>query len=224
MKRIDDKIKEIEKKDKTNRILFIALVVVFAAGYVYLTQQTIKEQKGTISEQEGTIAEQLETEKALTKQLEDSIEVLNSSLKPDEYWKHIKDENTHEAYLGFIMNDWGIDKEEFIPDAIKQLKSSSPKGFKGWIWVGSKRNDGTYASSEVVEIIFREGEEDYDPNSEPKIGDVVRLKTTNNRNTYSRRDATNANELGWRNKTKAFVADVYKVPGTTNFNILIKYY
>ena len=224
MKRIDDKIKEIEKKDKTNRILFIALVVVFAAGYVYLTQQTISEQKGTISEQEGTIAEQLEKEKALTKQLADSIEVLNSSLKPDEYWKHIEEENSHEAYIGFITNDWGIDKEEFIPEAINKLKSSSPEGFEGWIWVGAKTNDGTYTSSEVVEIIFREGEEGYDPNSEPQVGDIVRLKTTSNRNTYSRRDASIANELGWRNKTKAFVADVYKVPNTTNFNILIKYY
>ena len=35
MKRIDDKIKEIEKKDKTNRILFGAFVVLIAAFMAY---------------------------------------------------------------------------------------------------------------------------------------------------------------------------------------------
>jgi len=33
-----------------------------------------------------------------------------------------------------------------------------------------------------------------------------------------------ANEQGWRNKTKAFVTEVWKDPNSTNFNIKIKYY
>ena len=47
MKRIDDKIKEIEKKDKTNRILFGAFVVLIAAfmAYAISSQKKISDLK-----------------------------------------------------------------------------------------------------------------------------------------------------------------------------------
>ena len=64
MKRIDDKIKEIEKKDKTNRLLFYGIIVLIVGFIFYAstTQKTIDSQKGTIAEQLETIKEQLETE------------------------------------------------------------------------------------------------------------------------------------------------------------------
>ena len=43
MKRIDDKIKEIEKKDKTNRLLFYGIIILIIGFLYYIstTQKTI---------------------------------------------------------------------------------------------------------------------------------------------------------------------------------------
>jgi len=230
MKRIDDKIKEIEKKDKTNRWLFYGIIVIII-GFLYYastTQKTIDNQKGTIAEQLETIKGQLEKEQELSQQLEDSINELNRSLKPDEYWAHTKSENSVEGYIAFVTNDWGIDKKAFIPKAIENLQSSNMQGFNGWLFVGSKNNVGTYENRDAIEIIYRQfyaGDAETLKDLEPKVGDIVKLKTALNRKTYANKSLNgNAKSQGWRNKTKAFVSEVYKDPGSTNFNIKIKYY
>lgn len=230
MKRIDDKIKEIEKKDKTNRWLFYGIIVLII-GFLYYastTQKTIDDQKGTIAEQLETIKGQLETEKELSQQLEDSINELNRSLKPDEYWAHTESENSVESYISFVTNDWGIDKKEYIPKAIENLQASNVQGFNGWIWVGSKNNVGTYENRDIIEIIYRQhyaGDKATLKDLEPQVGDIVRLKTAINRKTYTNKSLNgNGNTQGWRNKTKAFVSEVYKDPNSINLNIKIKYY
>lgn len=231
MKRIDDKIKEIEKKDKSNRWMFYGIIVLII-GFLYFastTKKTIDAQKGTIAEQLETIQSQLEVEKKLSQQLEDSINELNRSLKPDEYWAYTKSENSVEGYIAFITNDWGIDKKEFVPKAIEKLVSGNAEGFNGWFYVGNKTNDGTYESrTDIIEVVYRRGSNGKITTSEPKVGDIVRLKTTRNRKTYNRKDKIGknrfANEQGFRNKTKAVVVDVYKEEGNSNFNIKIWYY
>jgi hypothetical protein len=152
---------------------------------------------------------------------------LKNSLRPEEYWSHIESENSNEAFIAYLTNDWGIDKEAYIPSAIEKLKSSETVGFEGWLFVGSKNNVGTYENRDVIEIIYRqyfEGDNTTLKNLEPRIGDIVRLKTTYNRKTYRNKSLTGSNEQGWRNKTKAFVTEVYADPNSTNINIKIKYY
>jgi hypothetical protein len=42
-----------------------------------------------------------------------------------------------EGYIAYITNDWGIDKEKYLPRAIENLKSSESEavGFNGWLFV-----------------------------------------------------------------------------------------
>lgn len=226
MKRIDDKIKEIEKKDRTSRWLYY---VIFAGliGFLYFASTTRKEIDLKNAQIDELTIKNSETYKKLDSaytKLEETYLALNNSLEPEEYWDHTVDENTVEAYIAFITNDWGIKKDKFIPKAIEQLKTTSPTGFEGWLFVGAKTNDGSYESRDIIEIIHRNESSENITNSEPQIGDIIRLKTTINRKTYKRKNLNGSNVQGWRNKTKAIVVDTYEVPNKTDFRIKIKYY
>lgn len=226
MKRIDDKIKEIEKRDKNNRLLYMAFVVLIAGimAYVFITEKRNKRNIDTISELEIKQTEtykELELEKDNSEKLYDD---LMKSLSPEQYWNNIKDENSVESYIAYITNEWGIDKENYLPQAIENLKSSDPEGFKGWLYVGNISNDGTYSTDDIVEVIYRKDAEGDIANSQVQIGDVVKLTKTRNRKTYRNKSMSGTNTAGWRNKTKAFVVDTWKNPNKTNFNIEIKYY
>lgn len=229
MKRIDDKIKEIEKKDKRSRILFY-IVVALLVGFLWYASTTRKEmdiKDAEISELTIKNSKYYKELDSINEQTEILYKNLKSSLRPKEYWEHIKNENLVEGYISYISNDWGIDKEEYIPMAIENLKLNIPEGFEGWLWVGSKKNDNIYKSRDIIEIIHRhnyEGDQSLLKNLEPKIGDIVKLRTTSNRKTYGNKYMSGANKEGWRNKTKAFVTDVYKEPNSINFNIRISYY
>ncbi len=229
MKRIDDKIKEIEKKDKTNRLLYIGFVVLIAGimAYVFITEKRNKINIDTISKQK---IEQTKTYKdldAVRKRSDSLYTDLKNSLSPEQYWNNIKSENSVEGYIAYITNDWGIDKEKYLPQAIENLKSSDSDevGFKGWLFVGSISNDNIYSTSDIVEVIYRKNAEGPIANSQVQIGDVVKLIKKRNRITYrDKRVKRGANTEGWRNKTKAFVVNTWKDPDKTDYNIEIKYY
>lgn len=235
MKRIDDKIKEIEKKEKKYRIMyiaFVALIFVFmATAFIY--QGIIDKQRDSISMRDDTIKESKQELLKKRDSLAAALEELNRSLQPEKYWESTKKENSVEGYIAFITKDWGIDTKDFLPDAIKELQTSGPEvtGFRGWLFVGEKFNDGTYIPrEEKIEVIYR-GNKKVDPNkepeianSEPQIGDIVKLKATRNQKTYINKPTNLENDQGWRNKTKAFVVDTYKEEGITNFHIEIRYY
>ncbi|NOY47814.1 MAG: hypothetical protein GXO84_06400, partial [Chlorobi bacterium] len=165
------------------------------------------------------------------------------------YWNHVVTDNSVEGYINFITNDWGIDKTEYIDTAIENLKlenSNKPVGFDGWLFVGTKNNVGDYTSGnnvgkKTIRIIYRLNKEtktniiDSLPalkDSEPKIGDIVRLVGVTNYVTYKYKsrvgDKSNngayMNEQGFRNRTKAIIVDTYKNPDKTNYNVKIKYY
>ena len=225
MKRIDDKIKEIEKKDKTNRIIFVIVLAIVAAWYVYVTQKTIKEQEVTITELEiknTDTYKELEAEKTKS---DSTLAELQKSLRPEEYWQYVKEENTVEGYISYLTNNWGIEKPS---SAIKQthdrLKAENSEDYTGWLFVGTKTNDGTYNSRDIVQVIYRNGQNVDNADYEPKIGDIVRLKTTRNRRTYKRNNERRKNDQGFRNKTKAYVVNIWEDPGSARFEIYIKYY
>lgn len=229
MKRIDDKIKEIEKKDKTNRWVYYIIVALLAAFLIYASttrkQMDLKDaQIDELTIKQSQIYKDLDSVNNHTQQLYSD---LKNSLRPEEYWNHIESENSNEGYIAYLTNDWGIDKTLYIPSAIEKLKSSETYGFEGWLFVGSKNNVGTYENRDVIEIIYREfyeGDDSTLKNLEPRVGDIVKLQTMYNRKTYRNISMTGVNEQGWRNKTKAFVTEVYQDPNSTNFNIKIKYY
>lgn len=236
MKRIDDKIKEIEKNDKRNRIKYIGFILIIGAfiAYAIFSEQakkkmgnTIDVQKGTIEVQKGTIAEQLKQAIADKDSIQGLYIQLSNSMVPDDYWNYIKNQGSNEAYINFIVNKFKIDKSKYLPIAIKTLTTSDLDGFKGWLWCGLKKNDGIYTSQNIVEVFYRDGAEVTDnviKKSEPKIGDIVKLIDKTNRNTYRFNKRRGQNEQGFRNKTRAFVSNVWKDPNSWNFEIEIKYY
>jgi len=262
MKRIDDKIKEIEKKDKTNRILFVAFVVLIAAFMVYaissekkisdlkikqsdtykeLEAEKVKKEE-TLKKLEATYielkAEKDKTEKALKEleatykkleaekdKTEKALSDLEKSLRPEEYWNHIESQDSVEDYIDYITNDFGIEKPiEYMSKALEKIHSPDVQGYKGWLFVGSIKNDGIYNSKNIIEVIYRKDADGDIKTSKPQAGDVVKLKTKANRITYKNKNLSKKNPLGWRNKTKAFVTEVWKNPKSTDFRILVKYY
>lgn len=229
MKRIDDKIKEIEKKDKSNRIKYVGFILIIGAfiAYAIFSEQAKKNLGETIVVQKGTIAQQLEQALADKDSIQDLYTKLSKSMDPDDYWNYIKKQGSHEAYINFIVNKFKIDKSEYLPIAIETLTASNLDGFKGWLWCGLKKNDGIYTSENIVEVFYRDGAEVTDnaiKKSEPKIGDIVKLINIANRNTYRFNKERQINEYGFRNKTRAFVSNVWKNPNSWNFEIEIKYY
>lgn len=244
MKRIDDKINEIEKKDKRNRLAYYIIIIILIAFFFYANFMGKKVTKLEI--------EKSETYKELEstyKKLDTTYSALKNSLEPEEYWNHVAKDNSVEDYINFITNDWGIDKTEYIDTAIENLKlenSNKPVGFDGWLFVGTKNNTGDYTSGnnvgkKTIRIIYRLNKEtktniiDSLPalkDSEPQIGDIVRLVGVTNYVTYKYKsrvgDKSNngayMNEQGFRNRTKAIIVDTYKNPDKTNYNVKIKYY
>lgn len=226
MKRIDDKIQEIEKKDKKNRLLYIGFVLLIGTFMTYVLYSENEKSKldTTIASQEGTILEGISKEKKTRAQLKASHDSLQKSLLPVEYWAHTKNENSVEGYISYITNEWGIDRKPYLSMAVENLKSKHAIGFQGWLFVGLKKTDGTYKSKDIVEIIHTVDGRAYSKNSEIKVGDIVQLTKARNRKTYRSPTSKTAKSQGWRNKTKGFVTATWKDPKTTNFKIQIKYY
>ena len=240
MKRIDDKIKEIEKKDKTSRWLYY-VIIAGVLGFLAYASTTRK----AMDLKDAQIDELTIKNSDTYKELENTYVELENSLKPEEYWDFVENENTVEGYINFITNNWGIDKSKYIDNAVANLKlknGNKPTGFDGWVFVGSKNNSGEYKSGnssgkKTVEIIHRLNKEtktnmiDSMPNlinTEPKIGDVVRLVGTRNRVTYSSKykvgNRDYNNEQGFRNRTKAIVVDHHEDSSNSNFYVEILYY
>jgi hypothetical protein len=192
MKRIEDKIKEIEKKDKTSRWLYY-IITAGIIGFLYYASTT----REKLETKDAQIDELTIKNSDTYKELENTYEALKNSLEPKEYWDHIRDENTVEGYIGFITNDWGIDKSEFLPKAYNRLMDKNPStkadGYEGWLFVGRKNNAGEYTSGnsegeKVIKIVNRNGNDENIAHAEPLVGDVVQLVSKRNRITYSRKD------------------------------------
>jgi hypothetical protein len=239
MKRIDDKIKEIEKKDRTSRWLYY-IIIAGIIGFLYFASTTRKKMDLKDAQIDELTIKNSETYKELDStysELEKTYEALKNSLEPEEYWDYIRNENTVEGYISFITNDWGIDKSKYMTQAYNRImdddSNTKADGYEGWIFVGSINNANEYTSGnsegdKVIKIVYRNGKDNQIANSEPLVGDVVQLVSKRNRITYSRKDKVGKgsykNEQGFRNKTKAIVVDRYQDPNNTNFYLKLKYY
>lgn len=230
MKRIDDKIKEIKEKDKRYNWAYY-IIVALLIGFIYYASTTRKQMEIQADQIDALIIKETQTYKeidSLNKHNKKLYDDLKSSLRPEEYWSHIENENSTEGYISYITNDWGIDKTDYLSKAYDKLllTNNSLVTYDGWIWVGSKkRSDNIYKSKDYIKILSKKDGSPVNENDEPQKGDIIQLKTPTNRNTYQKNTCKGSkNDYGWRNKTKAIVVEVYHVPTKTDFNIRIKYY
>ncbi|MEH6535473.1 MAG: hypothetical protein V7719_03705 [Psychroserpens sp.] len=227
MKRVDEKIKEIEKKDKNNRLLYIGFIVVIGVFMIFAlrTGKKIRNQGETIVSQGDTIAQQLETQKELNIELEGTITELKQSLRPKEYWNHIKDDSSVESYIEYITNDWGIDKpQNNMVKAYETLHSDNLNVEQvGWLYIGSLNIRGEFKDSKNRTIIVLPKDQGA---REPKKNDIIKLTYKREMNTYTRASHKSRFRTGkgWRPGTKAIVIESYKDPGSTDYFIKIKYY
>ena len=98
MKRIDDKIKEIEKKDKINRRLymgFILLISLFMISILIFANE--------LSKREKIIEEQEVVQTKTYKKLDAAHEKLKKRLRPKEFWEYTEKENSVEGYISLIL-------------------------------------------------------------------------------------------------------------------------
>lgn len=210
MKRIDQKVEEIQKKDKRNRWLFIAFVILILAfmGVVLSYESILADTREELSKSEvekSQFYKDLLAEKEISDRRFDS---LNMSLRPEDYWDYIKDENSTEGYINYLTNVWGI-KRDHIDEAMENLEGlSDADEAKGWIYIG-KIDGGEYTDNRL-KILWRKGESDVDPDELPKAGDIVRYHTSSrNRRIYSNKSLSPPhNGYGWRAETKAYVLAV----------------
>jgi len=223
MKRIDDKIKEIEKKDKTNRLLFygiIGLIIVFLI-YVNLSEKAKKAKDVEISELQIKNSETYKTLEETYVELDKTYKDLKSSLRPEEYWNHIKDASSVEAYIEYITNDWGIDKP-YLKNAIENINNDVDTELTGYLYIGKMVDDKFFDDKNRSIVVWRENSEGNISKSKPQKNDILRLTYPFNITTYKNKSRTSKNGEGWRPGTKAFVTEV--IENGIEIIIKIKYY
>lgn len=202
MKRIDDKIKEIEKKDKNSRVLYIIIVLLITGfmAYALSSEKKIKAQGDTIEGQSNTIAQQNDSLINVNKQLEETISKLKKSLTPQAYWDATVKAATTKSYIDYITHSGNIEIL-FRDEAIENIKTA--KGKSGWLFCG--RVDGNKFTESIIDIIWRKGEENDYKNAIPTEGDIVILKGRSRR-LYSNTSQSRL-KADWAEKTKGVVVD-----------------
>jgi len=212
MKRIDDKIKEIEKKDKTNRWLFYGIIVLIIGflGYASTTQKTISDQKGTISKQEAKLAKQVEDLEKLNIKLNDTINLLRQSQTPAAFWNETTKIGITKSYLDYITHKGKPETQpEYIEMAINTIKKNSTDGKKAWIYCGKMEAGKFKFADNFAKIVWRANEDGDLSNKKPEKEDILE-NILQNRYTYSNRNCTNKNggSLAWNKGAKVFVTDI----------------
>jgi len=229
MKRIDDKIKEIEKKDKTNRWAYYIIVLILAGFLVYVstTRKQIDLKDAQIDSLVITQTKIYKDLDSTNKQNKKLYEDLKNSLDPQEYWNSINSDHSVESYIDYITNDWGISKPylQNAKDSVIKLNTEHANEFQGWLFVGAL-NDGIFTpdDEDFFEIVWRENASGDIKKSQPVVGDIIKLIKGTNRLTYAKHKGKSKKEFGWRIGTKAFVVDTWDDPNSTNYEIKIKYY
>ncbi|MCK0109125.1 hypothetical protein MWU58_07465 [Flavobacteriaceae bacterium S0825] len=226
MKRIDDKIKEIEKKDKNSRVLYIIIVLLIAGfmAYALSSEKTKKEQGETIVGQEKTIEQQLVDLEAKNEELKATITRLEKSQTPIGFWNQTDEAKNTSAYINYILHTGKPEaKEEYKALALENIAKEDTKGKTVWLFCGRKSGD-KISSDRVMEVIYRKDET---PSGDtlPIPGDLIE-NNTSNRITY--RSFSGGNVTGqnndsdaWKRGNKAQVLNV-ETAGTAVF-IQIKF-
>ena len=227
MKRIDDKLKEIEKKDKRNNILFIAFIIVVVAfmGYALQAEKAKKAKDVEINELGQTLEEANDSLKDLNVELNKTIETLKQSLTPQGFWDDVQKDGSAQAYIDYLTQNKisVLHPEEGLDNLI-----NNAKGTEAWLFCG--RMNGNNFNERISKVILRSeaGEDDGDiANTKPEKGDILE-NTSNNRETYRRfgsgnvvQGSKNNPDKAWKRGAKAVVLDV-KMGGEAVF-IKIKF-
>lgn len=227
MKRIDDKIKEIEKKEKVNRVTYYVILALLA-GFLYYastTRKQIQQKDAEISELQVKNSKAYKELDSLNQHTQKLYEDLKNSLDPTEYWEYTKEENTVGGYIDYITNVWGI-KTDNIEGALKKLNDLVHDDLhvvSGWLYVGLDTNNKPYESAGQVEVVWRDGKLATTDikKSLPQVNDIVKYVGSVNRKTYKNHSLTNTNGSGWRPDMKALVTKVQ--PDGSEVKIKIKY-
>ena len=209
MKRIDDKLKEIEKKDKRNRIIYISFVLVIIAfmATVFFSSRKIEAQEQVINDQ-GEIIELTGQELYnKTVELEKTIERLEQSQTPTGFWKETQEYGTAKAYLDYITHDRETPKVTFRDEAVAQIVQDSIDGQIGWLYVGRKNADEL--SEGFTNVAWRNATENMNENWMPEENDIIMYKKGNGaRYTYSsltRAKNKSGTKKTWNMTAKAIV-------------------
>lgn len=226
MKRIDQKVQEIEKKDKQNRILFIGFVVLilaFMAIVLYYQDQISKKDQALTEEQikNSQLYKDLEEKK---NEIEKQKNQLEASQTPIGYWNQTDEAKTASTYIDYILH---TGKPEALEDykllALKNIAKEATKGKTAWLFCGDKGGN-KIASRRVMKIVYRQDQTPAE-NVIPEVGDIIE-NDTSNRITY--RSFTGGNTSGrnndsdaWKRGSKAQVQKV-EIAGSAVF-IQIKF-
>jgi len=222
MKRIDEKIQEIEKKDKQSRGLYIGFVVLIICfmGVILFFTNKIADKNKQIDDADILSSALYQKVEASNLRNEALVDSLQNSLKPEQYWDYIKTENTVEGYIEYLTNIWGIGRNpEDIEDAQSKIQKSGAIGETGWLYVGNETSNGLFTQptrGQVAKIVLRPGVEKEDElkkiaNTKPKENDIIQMVQSRNRITYERANFSSSdNDEGWRPKSKAFIFDIKK--------------
>ncbi|WP_228852029.1 hypothetical protein [Aegicerativicinus sediminis] len=227
MKRIDDKLQEIEKYHKRNGFLFIlSVILIFVCmGLVFIYEKEIRAKDVTISVQSDTISEQKIKLSKTYQELETAYSDLKNSLNPDKYWASIQDQNSVESYLNYITNDLEIAKP-YKQDAIKTLDKDPMEleGFEGWVYAG-KMNEDIFEDGRMT-VLMRNDSTVNLKDVLPKKFDIIKHNKKNPPAlfTYKKSKLTSRNPAiqVWRAGSKAFVDSVYQ--DGIEIRIKVKYY
>lgn len=213
MKRIDDKIKEIEKKDKNSRVLYIIIVLLIAAfmAYALSSEKKIREQDDIIDDQGLTITEQLDIIKKKNDSLVDVVNRLEKSQTPIGFWNQTLEAKNTSSYINYILHTGKPEaKDEYRALALENIKLNETTGKTVWLFCGRKSGD-KITSDRIMEVIYRKDET---PSSDalPVVGDIIK-NNTSNRITYrnfSGGNVTGQNNDGdaWKRGSNAQVLEV----------------
>jgi len=210
MKRIEEKIKQIEKKDRTNRILYMTVVGLICAfmAYVFFSQRKIQEQEVIIDESQETINLTRQELVEKNKELEQTITKLENSMTPEGYWSNVQEIGTAKAFINYIAENDEKIKIEYRPEALEALKDKDLKGTTGWLYIGTASGDNM--NDNLTSLVWRESGSEAQGVSVPQLYDIVQLKGAAGRYIYGSMSAAenSANKRAtWNPGVKAFVLD-----------------
>ena len=222
MKRIDDKIKEIEKKDKTSRIAYIIAVIAIGLFILYALakEKEINEKDILISDQYKDLKKVNEALIITNENLIATKKSLLISMTPVEFWEETTKSNTVSSYFQYITYGSDIARPN-IDEAVKKILE---KGNKGWLWVGRTEDDIKFLElpdPPAANIIFRTADTtQFSFKSVPKVGDILNLKI-DSRNTYLYKNNRTGSPSGvWSMGLKAYVSKVEK----EHNNVIVEVY
>ena len=178
-------------------------------------QNDLKEQQDSLNSLNAKYHKQ-KAETNTSKKEEDLV-VENTTSEEDVLWDITKQANTFDAYINYLSHEKS--KSSYLNEVNQQLNEL---GKKGWLYAGRTKDNISFSEDQIVEVIWRDSDDNSLRKAVPKIGDVLLLKTSTSRRTYSNYSPRENQNGAWEKDQKAYVIDV-KMEGPTAVIIKIAY-